>query len=48
MNQDPSNSECSTLTHLSMTLTHKYVNLEEPYNEDIKELVTTNIFKTGQ
>ena len=44
LSQDPSSSECSTLTHFSMILALKYVNLEEPYNEDIKEQVTTNNF----
>ena len=39
LSQDPSDSECSTLTHFSMSLAHKYVNLREP--QDIKEQVTT-------
>ena len=43
--QDPSNSKCSVLTHFSMSLAHKYVNLKEPYNQDIKEQVTTKFFK---
>ena len=38
---NPSVSECSALTHFSMSLDHKYVNLKEPYNQDIKEQVTT-------
>ena len=46
MNQDPSDFECSTLTYFSMSLDHKYVNLKEPYNQDIKEQVTTkNVLK---
>ena len=46
LNIDPSDSECSILPHFSMSLTHKYVNLKEPYNQDIKEQVTTkNFFK---
>ena len=46
LNQDPSDSESSALSHLSMTLAHKYVNLKELYNQDIKELVTTkNVLK---
>ena len=28
-----------------MSLAHKYVNLKEPYNQDIKEQVTTKFFK---
>ena len=44
MSQDPLNSECSTLTHFSMSLARKYVHLKEPYNQDIKEQVTTIIF----
>ena len=39
LSQDPSDSECSTLTHFSMSLAHKYVNLREP--QDIKEQATT-------
>ena len=27
LSQDPSDSECSDLTHFSMSLAHKYVNL---------------------
>ena len=27
-----------------MSLAHKYFNLKEPYNQDIKEQVTTNSF----
>ena len=41
MRQDPSDSECSALTHFYMSLTFNYVNLKEPYNQDIKEYVTT-------
>ena len=37
LSQDLSGSECSALTHFSMSLAWKYVNLKEPYNEDIKE-----------
>ena len=44
MSQDPSDSECSALTHFSVILAHKYVNLKESYNEDIKEQVITIIF----
>ena len=39
-----SNSECSALTHFSMSLAHKCGNLKEPYNQDIKEQVTTKFF----
>ena len=47
MSQDPSDSECSALTRFFMSLAHKYINLEEPCNQDIKEHVTTkNILKT--
>ena len=28
-----------------MSLTHKYVHLKEPYNQDIKQQVTTKKFK---
>ena len=42
--EDPSYSECSTLPQFSMSLAHKYVNLKEPYNQDIKEQATTNLF----
>ena len=46
LSKDPSYSEYSTLTYFSMSLAHKYVNLKEPYNQDIKEQVTTkNFFK---
>ena len=44
MRQDPSHSEFSALTHLFMSLVHKYVNLKEPYNQGIKEQVTTKTF----
>ena len=44
LSQDYSNSECSAITYFSMSLAHKYVNLREPYNQDIKEQVTTKIF----
>ena len=44
MTQDPSDSECSALTHFSISLASRYINLEEPYNQDIKEQVTTMIF----
>ena len=37
LSQDPSNSECSALTHFSKSLARKYINLREPYNQDIKE-----------
>ena len=37
LSQEPSNSEYSTLTHFYMSLARKYVNLKEPYNQDIKE-----------
>ena len=45
-----SDSECSVLTHFSMGLTYKYVNLKEPYNQNKKEQVITKNFlkkKTG-
>ena len=46
LSKDPSDSEYSALTYFSMSLAHKYVNLKEPYNQDIKEQVTTkNFFK---
>ena len=35
--QDSSDSECSAITHFSMSLAHKYVNLKEAYNLDINE-----------
>ena len=41
LSQDSSNSECTVLIHFSMSLTHKYANLKEPYNQDIKEHVAT-------
>ena len=41
LNQDPSDSECSALTHFSMSLVHKYANLKDYYNRDLKEQVTT-------
>ena len=44
MSQDPSDSECSALAHFSMSLARKYVNPKEPYNQDIKEQITTIIF----
>ena len=50
LNQNPSSSECSALTHFSMSLAHKYANLKHSYNYDIKEQVTTKTFlkeKTG-
>ena len=37
LSQDPFNSECSALTHFSMSLARIYVSLKEPYNQDIKE-----------
>ena len=43
LNQDSSNSECSALTHFSMSLTYKNVNPKEFYNQDIKELATNKI-----
>ena len=39
---DSSDSECSALTHFSMSLARIYVNLKEP--QDIKEQVTSNFF----
>ena len=50
LSQDPSDSESSDLTHFSMSLVYKYKYLKEPYNQDIKEQVTTKNFlrrKTG-
>ena len=44
LSQDPFDSECSASTYFSMSLAHKYVNLKEPYNQDIKKHVTTNFF----
>ena len=41
LSQDPSDSECSALTHFSMNLARKYVNLKRPYNQDIAEQATT-------
>ena len=40
--EDPSDSECSTLTRFSMNLVYKSENLKEP--QDIKEQVNTKIF----
>ena len=37
--EDPSDSQCNALTHLSMPLGHKYINLKELYNQGIKECV---------
>ena len=37
LSQDPSHSKCSALSHFSMSLVRKYVNLKKPYNEDVKE-----------
>ena len=45
MSQDPSDSECNALNHFSMSLAHKYVNIKEPYNQDIKEQVINKSFK---
>ena len=46
LNQDPSDCQCSTLTNFSESLVHKWANLKEPYNLDMKEQVTTkNILK---
>ena len=50
LSQDLSDSEYSAVTHFSMSLAYKYVNLKEPYNQDIKGHVTIKIFlkkKTG-
>ena len=50
LRQDPSDSEYSALTQFSMSLSYKYINLKEPYNQDIKGHVITKIFlkkKTG-
>ena len=44
LSQDPSVSEYGTLTHFFMSLAGKYVNLKEPNNEGITELVTTKLF----
>ena len=44
MSQDPFDSEYSSLTHFSISLARKYVNLKKPYNQDIKEQVTAIIF----
>ena len=44
MSQDPSHSKYSALTQFSMSLTHRHANLKEPYNQDIKEYVTTIMF----
>ena len=41
LSQDTSDSEYSTLAHFPMSLIHKHVNLKEPYNQDVKEQVTT-------
>ena len=48
--EDSTNSECTAFTHFSMSLPDKYMNLKDPYNQDIKEQVTTKKFlkkKTG-
>ena len=47
LSQDLSHSECSALTYFSMSLAHKYLNLKQPFNEDIKEQVTTKFFLKG-
>ena len=39
-----SDSECSGLAHFSMSLVHKYLNPKDPYNQFIKEQVTTKQF----
>ena len=44
LSQDLSHSECSALTYFSMSLAHKYLHLKQPFNEDIKEQVTTKFF----
>ena len=44
LSQDSSSSECSALTHFSMSLARKYIYLKEPYTQDIKGQVTTIIF----
>ena len=45
LSQDHSDSECSVLTHFSISLARKYVNLKELYKKDIKYYVTTIIKK---
>ena len=50
LSKDPSNSACSALTHFYFSLAHEHVNLEELYNQNIKEMVTAKVFlkkKTG-
>ena len=37
LSQDSSSSECSALTRFSMSLASNYINLKEPFNQDIKE-----------
>ena len=44
MSQDPSHSDYSALTHFFMSMSHKYINLKESYNQDIQEQVTTKNF----
>ena len=45
MNQEPSDSEYSALTDVSKSLAHKYVDLKESYNQDIRQQVTTKNIK---
>ena len=44
LSQDPFNSECSPLTHFTISLAQKYLSIKEPYNQGIKEQVTIKIF----
>ena len=44
LSQDPSNSACSALTHFYFSLAHENVNPKEPYNQNIKEMVTAKAF----
>ena len=37
LSQGPFDSEWSALTHFPMGLTRKYVNLKEPYNQEMDE-----------
>ena len=46
LSQDLSDSECTVLTHFSMSVAREYVNLKKPYNQDIKVYVTTITFIT--
>ena len=41
LSQEHSDSECGALTHFSVSLAHGNINIKEPYNQDIREQITT-------